>query len=148
MILHIDHVKGSLLIPVLVILSLQRRNVVDGFFEKAFEPLLLFLTEVQALQFDDQITAPLLGLKDAKAYYQKASAFFLLDKLTVPSLMVNPKNDPFLGGGSYPVEIAQNSDTLFLETPESGGHCGFITLGHEEWWPTKRAKEFLVPLAQ
>ena len=99
-------------------------------------------------KFDDQITAPLLGLKDAKAYYQKASACFILDKLNVPSLMVNPKNDPFLGGGSFPIETARNSKALFLETPDSGGHCGFITLGHEEWWPTRRAKEFLVPLAQ
>ncbi len=99
-------------------------------------------------KFDDQITAPLLGLKDARAYYQKASACFILDKLTVPSLMVNPKNDPFLGGGSYPIETARKSKYLFLEIPDSGGHCGFITGGKDEWWPTRRAKEFLVPLAE
>ncbi|MBR4219928.1 MAG: alpha/beta fold hydrolase [Victivallales bacterium] len=99
-------------------------------------------------EYDDLITAPLLGLKDAITYYQKASACFMLDKLNIPTLMVNPKNDPFLGGGCFPLETARNSKTLFLETPDSGGHCGFITLGHEEWWPTKRAKEFLVPLAQ
>ena len=64
----------------------------------------------------------------------------------LPLLMVNPKNDPFLAGDCYPVEFAKKNDYLFLEMPESGGHCGFITLGNNLWRPAKRALDFLTPL--
>ncbi len=56
--------------------------------------------------------------------------------------MVAPKNDPFLAGECYPVEEARRNPNLYLEMPASGGHCGFITLGGE-WWPARRAVEFL-----
>ena len=39
----------------LVILRFQRGNAVGGFFEKSLEALLLFLTEVHALQLDNEI---------------------------------------------------------------------------------------------
>lgn len=100
------------------------------------------------VEFDELVTAPLLGLKHAQDYWHKASACRLLDKLTIPSLMVNPQNDPFLEGECYPIDIAQKSQYLYLEIPKSGGHCGFITGGKAEWWPTRRAKEFLLPLAE
>ena len=68
-------------------------------------------------------------------------------RMKLPVLMVNPKNDPFLAGDCYPVDFAKHSPHLFLEMPESGGHCGFITPGRNNlWWPAKRALDFLTPL--
>ncbi len=100
------------------------------------------------LQFDDRFTAPIMGYKDARDYWEKASASHWLDRLRLPVLIVNPLDDPFLGGHNYPVEEARRSQFLYLETPKHGGHCGFITMGRDrEWWPLQRAKEFILPLA-
>ena len=99
--------------------------------------------------FDNFYTAPLVGFKDADDYYTTASASRYLEMLKLPLLMVNPKNDPFLAGDCYPVDFAKKSDKLFLEIPESGGHCGFITPGRNNlWWPARRALDFLTPLAE
>ena len=99
--------------------------------------------------YDNRYTAPLIGFKDADDYYTTASASRYLEKLKLPLLMVNPKNDPFLGGDCYPVEFAKKSPYLYLEIPESGGHCGFITTGRDKlWWPAQRALDFLTPLVK
>ena len=94
-------------------------------------------------QFDDRFTAPLCGFRDAHDYYVTASACRHYAKLKVPLLMVQPRNDPFLAGGSYPVEEARRNPMLYLEMPDGGGHCGFITTGSQTWWPARRALEFM-----
>ena len=101
------------------------------------------LSEVRSFRdFDDRFTAPLMGFRDAEDYWHQASACRWLQHLTVPTLLVNPANDPFLGGQCYPVELARKSDALYLEMPKDGGHCGFITPKGKEWWPAFRAREF------
>ena len=98
--------------------------------------------------FDEVFTAPLMGYANAKDYWEKGSSSRWLDKIQVPTLVVNPRNDPFLAGDCFPVQAAEENPNLFLEMPDGGGHCGFITMGFDrEWWPAFRAKEFLVPLA-
>ncbi len=94
-------------------------------------------------QFDNRFTAPICGFKDAHDYYVTASACRHYDKLRVPLLMVQPRNDPFLAGDCFPVEEARRSKLLYLEMPKGGGHCGFITSGHKPWWPAQRALEFM-----
>ena len=108
---------------------------------------LSYIKEIKTFHdYDDHYTAPLVGFRDADDYYTTASASRYLEGLKLPLLMVNPKNDPFLARDCYPVEFAKKNDYLFLEMPESGGHCGFITLGNNLWWPAKRALDFLTPL--
>lgn len=101
------------------------------------------LSEVKTFRdFDDCFTAPLMGFRDAEDYWHQSSACRWLQHLKVPTLLVNPANDPFLGGQCYPVELACKSHALYLEIPKEGGHCGFITSKGHEWWPACRAKEF------
>ena len=76
-------------------------------------------------QFDDQYTAPIHGFKDAEEYYLLNSSIYFLDTISIPTLILNAKNDPFLSSGCFPYEQAKKSKFLFLETPEQGGHCGF-----------------------
>lgn len=94
-------------------------------------------------QFDDLYTAPLMGFRNAEDYWQTASACRWLHQLKVPVLLVSPKDDPFLDGLCYPIEEARNSSCLFLEMPDTGGHCGFMPPKGEEWWPARRTREFL-----
>ena len=99
------------------------------------------------LEYDNLYTAPLAGFLNAEDYWKTSYAWRWLDKLQVPSLLVNPKNDPFLAGKCYPVEEARRNDALYLEMPSGGGHCGFFNFGEGEWWPTRRAKEFIMDYA-
>ena len=92
-------------------------------------------------EFDGAYTAPLNGFLSAEDYWAKASSKPSLAGITVPTLLVNALNDPFLGPECFPREEAVANPHLHLELPESGGHLGFITLGKESW-PETRAVEF------
>lgn len=92
-------------------------------------------------EFDGTYTAPLNGFLSAEDYWAKASSKPSLHGITVPTLLVNALNDPFLGPECFPKKEAAANPHLHLELPESGGHLGFLTLANEYWSET-RAVEF------
>ncbi len=95
-------------------------------------------------EFDDRYTAPLHGFIDADDYWAKASSLPHLHKITVPTLLLNARNDPFLSGESFPEELAEKHTCLFLEAPASGGHVGFLDgLGSHHNWAERRLIDFL-----
>ncbi len=94
--------------------------------------------------FDDRYTAPLHGFKDAGDYWRKCSCKSFLEDITIPTLIVNAKDDPFLAPSCYPIEQTRDNPHVFLEMPDSGGHAGFITLSHGgQYWSEWRAIAFL-----
>lgn len=93
-------------------------------------------------EFDDRVTSQLLGYKDALEYYEKNSCLPFLKDITVPTLIVNAKNDPFLGKKCYPIREAHRNKSLFLEMPHSGGHLGFFHLKKGPYWSEQRAANF------
>lgn len=99
-------------------------------------------------QFDDRYTAPLHGFADAEDYWTKCGSVRFLDAIRVPTLLVNALDDPFLGGRCFPREEAERNPNFWLETPERGGHVGFVTRGTDgEYWSESRAAEFLGQLS-
>ena len=92
-------------------------------------------------EFDGTYTAPLNGFLSAEDYWTKASSKPSLHGITVPTLLVNALNDPFLGPECFPKKEAAANPHLHLELPESGGHLGFLTLG-KEYWAETRAVDF------
>ncbi len=76
-------------------------------------------------EFDDRFTAPLSGFSSAEDYWARASSLPYLDGITVPSLVVNAANDPFLSERCYPAAVAEQNRDLFLMVPRQGGHVGF-----------------------
>ena len=95
-------------------------------------------------QFDDRYTAPLHGFRDADDYYNRASSIQFIHKITIPTLLVNAKNDPFLPQPCYPLREAEANPNFFLEMPKSGGHVGFIAFNkRKEYWFESRVVEFL-----
>ena len=76
--------------------------------------------------FDNRYTAPLHGYENALDFYQKASAKPLLNNISVPTTIVQAKNDPFLGSACYDLGEGKNNPNLSLLTPEIGGHVGFM----------------------
>lgn len=95
-------------------------------------------------QFDDRYTAPLNGYSSATEYWRKNSSRPLLSQISIPTLILNARNDPFLGPACYPYEEAKESKFLYLETPATGGHVGFIqSLFRFEGWLEGRSKKFV-----
>jgi uncharacterized protein len=75
--------------------------------------------------FDNALTAPSFGYESALDYYQANSCKPYLKDIAIPTLIVNAKNDPFLGKDCYPIREAHRNELLYLEMPSHGGHLGF-----------------------
>ncbi len=94
--------------------------------------------------YDDRYTAPIHGFKNAEDYWAKCSSNRVIPEIKIPTLIVNALNDPFIAGGCYPVKEALDSKYVFLETPKSGGHVGFIQFKKDKsYWSEERTIEFL-----
>lgn len=75
-------------------------------------------------EFDDCVTAPLHGFAGVDDYWRRASALPLLGDIRLPTLLLMPRNDPFLPDSCYP-DPTQCPPSVTLETPAAGGHVGF-----------------------
>lgn len=97
-------------------------------------------------QFDDVVTGPIHGFSGADDYWQRCSAKGFLTAITVPTLAVNPKNDPFLPAKFLP-KAHEVSPSVCLEQPEHGGHVGFVSdnfPGNLDWLPQRLLHFFLL----
>lgn len=101
-------------------------------------------------EFDDVVTAPLHGFDGVDDYYAQASCKPYLKTIAVPTLMINARNDPFLPPRYLPT--AQDiSSQVQLETPEAGGHVGFVSgrfPGNIDWLTQKVLHFFAAALQQ
>ena len=86
--------------------------------------------------FDDVVTAPVHGFRDAADYYAQSSALGFLARVRLPTLLLSAVDDPFL-----PAQVldevrhaARDNPALHLEFTERGGHVGFIE-GRVPWRP-------------
>lgn len=75
-------------------------------------------------QFDDQITAPLSGYRDAEDYYAQASSGPRLQEITLPTRILAAKDDPVVAFAA--IESAKRSDAVELFVTDSGGHLGYV----------------------
>lgn len=95
--------------------------------------------------FDDFYTAPLHGFRDAVDYYTQCSSLYFLDGIRLPTLVVNAKNDPFLSDKCYPYEALKEHPYVYLQTPEEGGHVGFMqknSTSDMDYWSEIQAVNF------
>ncbi|MET1116305.1 MAG: alpha/beta fold hydrolase [Comamonas sp.] len=111
---------------------LSKLEQFPGLFDRA---ALLGARDLYA--FDNVVTAPLHGYRDTDDYWDRASARHVLGDITVPTLVINARNDPFLPGEYLPATAAP---CVTLEYPAGGGHVGFATgplPGHIDWLPRR-----------
>lgn len=76
-------------------------------------------------QFDNAMTAPLHGYKDAADYYARASSKPFLKHIKVPTLVVHSEDDPFMTPAVLP-RPDELSPAVTFELTRKGGHVGFI----------------------
>lgn len=92
--------------------------------------------------FDDAVTAPLHGFRDAADYYARCSSAQHLAGIAVPTLVLNARNDPFLPAAALP---RRASSAVVLEQTAEGGHAGFVCgpfPGTLSWMPARVMAHF------
>jgi predicted alpha/beta-fold hydrolase len=92
-------------------------------------------------EFDDVVTAPLHGFRDADQYWAAASSAPYLKSIRLPTLLLNARNDPFLPEQDLLAATREVSPSLLLEFPHTGGHVGFPA--RRDWLP-RRLLDFLL----
>jgi predicted alpha/beta-fold hydrolase len=97
--------------------------------------------------FADNYTAPSFGFKDAEEYLKTQSSMHYLQKIKIPTLLINADNDPFLTSKSFPYEVAKKSDYFYFLKTTNGGHVGFDDRKSATYsWVDYRAISFLKSL--
>jgi uncharacterized protein len=96
-------------------------------------------------EFDDEITAPCFGFRDAEEYYQSAGAKKVIANVAVPLLLLTAQDDPFVPYESFLRARVEQNPQVRLVAPKHGGHCGFISrfAGTERFWAEERIVEFV-----
>ncbi|MBY0378325.1 MAG: hydrolase [Gammaproteobacteria bacterium] len=95
--------------------------------------------------FDDKVTAPLHGFKNAEEYYTKSSSRQYLAAIAIPALILHAEDDPFMDPTVIPRDSELSSQITF-ELSERGGHVGFISgtiPGFGQSWLLQRVPDFV-----
>jgi predicted alpha/beta-fold hydrolase len=87
-------------------------------------------------EFDNLITGPLHGFRDAQDYYEKSSSLRWLERIRLKTLLLSAADDPMLPPQVLDEvgAIAVRNQSLRLEFVQKGGHAGFIG-GSLPWRP-------------
>jgi uncharacterized protein len=99
-------------------------------------------------QFDDAITAPHFGYRDAQEYYEAAGAKRVIDRIRVPMLLITAQDDPFVPFEATRASGVEKNPAIVFSAPKHGGHCSFISeeSGSERFWAEQRVVEFCAGL--
>ena len=84
--------------------------------------------------FDDQFTAPCFGFGTAANYYATQSANQFLDRIRIPTLLVQSKDDPLIPFEVYQHPAIAGNPHLTLLAVEHGGHLGFLSKTKPRFW--------------
>jgi uncharacterized protein len=86
--------------------------------------------------FDNLITGPLHGFRNAQDYYERSSSLPWLGRIRLSTLLLNAVDDPMLPPEVLDEvrEVARQNPALHLEFVGHGGHAGFIA-GSVPWRP-------------
>jgi predicted alpha/beta-fold hydrolase len=97
-------------------------------------------------QFDNKIVARYCGFRDADDYYEQAAAARVVDKIAVPTMILQAEDDPFIRLlPETRAKILANPYIAFRET-RHGGHCAFLSrdAGNEIHWAEATVLRFLL----
>jgi uncharacterized protein len=103
----------------------RRMRAKASYFPKDFD--LTRLHGIRSLRlFDDRVTAHYCGFAGVDDYYARASASKVVDRISVPALIIHAANDPFIRLLPETLErIKANPNIAYVETID-GGHCAFV----------------------
>jgi uncharacterized protein len=85
-------------------------------------------------EFDDAFIAPLYGFEDCWDYYRQTSCVHFLDRIVVPTLIINARDDPFFDDSVWPAAPTTQSEASMYDgkapiqmvRSAHGGHLGYV----------------------
>lgn len=92
---------------------------------------------------DKYFTAGLHGFSSPEDYHKRASSKPFLPNITLPTLLLQAKDDPMIGAECYPFEEAQSSKHVHLIVTKFGGHVAFVQPKKQWHWMEEKALEFV-----
>ena len=102
------------------------------------------LTGVRSVfEFDDLFTARHFEFGSGANYYETQSAQRFLDRIAVPALLIQAKDDPLIPFSVYShPSIAANMNIQLIAT-EHGGHVGFISRKPPRFWADEVVRDWI-----
>jgi len=106
--------------------------------------------------FDELYTAPDAGFRGADHYYEESSSLAMMDRVSVPTLIIAAQDDPIVPFDAFRDPIFK-SNYIKLLCPEHGGHGGFIhkeieanssLKSRDRFWAENRVLEFCFDAAR
>jgi predicted alpha/beta-fold hydrolase len=97
-------------------------------------------------EFDDVFTAPHFGFAGADDYYHRASAMRIIDRITLPTLIITAEDDPFVPPQPFRDRKVTTNPHVELVMTEHGGHCAFVgpRSGEDDgYWAERQIVDFV-----
>jgi uncharacterized protein len=94
-------------------------------------------------EFDDRWVAPRNGFNDAKDYYQRTAGARRVPSVSVPTLILHARNDPWIPVQPYLDLVRTTAPPVEVVVARSGGHVGFHERGHDDTWHDRMIDRFL-----
>jgi hypothetical protein len=104
-------------------------------------------------EFDETYTAPHFGFRSAEDYYHRASAMRVIDRISVPALIITSEDDPFVPSQPFRDPKLAANPHIDLRLSAHGGHCGFVAPsapsgadgndGNDAYWAEHQIIEFV-----
>jgi len=95
-------------------------------------------------EFDHWFTAKVNGFDSASHYWESCSSKPVLHQVSIPTLLINARDDSFLGAACFPDKIAESHALFHMLAPKYGGHVGFSGDNREGMlWSEYQVTKFL-----
>ncbi len=93
------------------------------------------LPKIRSIEdFDQHYTAQLFGFGTAQNYFRTQSSNQFLERIRVPALLVQSKDDPLVPFPIFSHPAFERNPRLTLLAVEHGGHLGFLSRGKARFW--------------
>jgi predicted alpha/beta-fold hydrolase len=97
-------------------------------------------------EFDDKIVARYCGFRDADDYYYRVASARVVDRIVVPTLILQAMDDPFVRLTSETrAKLHANPHVTLIET-RHGGHCAYLSRdrGDDIHWAEAAAMRYIL----
>ncbi len=97
-------------------------------------------------QFDEAYTAPHHGFRDAADYYHRASAMRVIERISVPTLILTAEDDPFVPIEPFQHPSVTSNPNVTAVVTRHGGHCAFVEHaidGYDGYWAEEQVVRFV-----
>lgn len=117
-----------------------------------FHPGLFDLGKLKSIrtvrEFDETYTAPYFGFRNADDYYHRASAMRIIERISVPTLIITAEDDPFVPSQPFRHPKITGNSLIDVRICAHGGHCGFVgrkSVGDDGYWAERQIVDFVEP---